>query len=637
MGNTSLGASRPVFLEPFDLYLFGKGEHWDLYRILGAHPAKDEGQAGYRFAVWAPNAREVCLATEHNNWRWGDLPLYPVGSSGIWAAFVPGMRKGSLYKYGVKGSDGRIVYKTDPVAFFAELRPGVAAVAWDLENYTWNDDDWMRRRAETGPPLKEPVSIYEVHAGSWRRRHGGGHPYLSLNELADSLIPYVRDMGFTHLEFMPLAEHPLDLSWGYQTGHYYAPSSRFGTPEDCKAFIDKCHQAGLGVILDWVPAHFPKDEWGLGRFDGTALYEHSDPRLGEHPDWGTYIFNYGRHEVKNFLFANALYWLKEFHIDGLRIDAVASMLYLDYSRKEGQWRPNKFGGKENLDAIDFLRELNMVVHGQFPGAMTIAEESTSWPGVSRPVYTGGLGFTFKWNMGWMHDTLNYMAENPVYRSYQHNALTFSMLYAFSENFVLPLSHDEVVHGKKTLAAKMPGDIWQQQANLRALFAYMWAHPGKKLLFMGAEFGQWNEWDQDKELDWILLDFHSHQGIRKLVHDLNWFMRAEPALYRQDHDWSGFEWMDFADHASSVYSFVRKSEGSRPVLWVFNFTPVVRHDYAVPCPCGGWWSEAINTDSEIYGGSNAGNTGGIEARHRPQGHYLSLTLPPLAGMAFVPSE
>ena len=628
-------ATFPVFMEPFDLNLFSSGQHWDLYRILGAHPQTHDGVSGYRFAVWAPNAREVCLATEGNNWRWGELPLYPVGSSGIWAAFVPGIRKGNLYKFGIKQAGGAIVYKTDPMALFAELRPGNAAVAWDLDNYTWNDDAWIRQRAERGASLAEPMNIYEVHAGSWRRRHGGGHPYLSFNELCDSLIPYARDMGFTHLEFLPLAEHPLDLSWGYQTGHYYAPSSRFGTPEDLKHFIDRCHQEGLGVILDWVPAHFPKDEWGLGRFDGTALYEHQDPRLGEHPDWGTYIFNYGRNEVKNFLLANALYWLKEFHLDGLRIDAVASMLYLDYSRKDGEWIPNAFGGKENLDAISLLRELNTIVHAQFPGAVTIAEESTAWPGVSRPVYTGGLGFTFKWNMGWMHDTLGYLREDAVYRSYRHNVLTFSMLYAFSENFVLPLSHDEVVHGKGTLLSKMPGDIWQKQANLRALYTYMWAHPGKKLLFMGGEFGQWKEWNQDTELDWLLFDFASHRGIRSLVQDLNWFVRENPAMYRHDCDWSGFEWMDFADHASSVFSFIRKSEDASPVLWVFNFTPVARYNYCVPCPFGGQWREAINSDSECYGGSNVGNFGGREAEHRDGRHCLRLTLPPLSGMAFVP--
>ncbi|GHV53213.1 1,4-alpha-glucan branching enzyme GlgB [Deltaproteobacteria bacterium] len=629
--------TSPVYMEPFDLYLFGKGEHWDMYRLLGAHSSTQEGVEGYRFGVWAPNAREVCLATEENNWHWGELPLYPVGSSGIWAAFVPGIQKGRLYKYGIKDGHGHIVYKTDPVAFFAELRPGTASIAWDLDNHTWNDGDWLRSRQEKAASFAYPVSIYEVHAGSWRRRHGGGHPYLSFNELCDSLIPYVKDMGFTHLQFMPLAEHPLDQSWGYQTGHYFAPSSRFGTPEDLKNFVDCCHQEGIGIILDWVPAHFPKDEWGLGRFDGTALYEHQDKRLGEHPDWGTYIFNYGRNEVKNFLLSNALYWLKEFHIDGLRIDAVASMLYLDYSRKAGEWLPNAFGGKENLDAVNLLRELNTVVHGQFPGAITIAEESTAWPGVSRPVYTGGLGFTFKWNMGWMHDTLGYMRENSVHRSYRHNALTFSLLYAFSENFVLPLSHDEVVHGKGALLSKMSGDIWQQQANLRLLYAYMWAHPGKKLLFMGSEFGQWNEWDANGELDWILLTFPSHSGIQTLVRDLNRLVREIPAMHEYDHDWSGFEWMDFSDYASSVYSFIRKAEGKDPVLWVFNFTPVVRAGYSVPTPFGGMWQEVLNTDSELYGGSNVGNFGSRHTHRVDHRHCLSLTLPPLAAMAFMPAR
>ncbi len=635
---SGIGPSRPVFMEPFDLYLFGKGEHWDLYRILGAHPADDGGEQGFRFAVWAPNAKEVHLCGDWNDWRWGEFPLYPVGSSGIWAAFVPGIRRGRLYKFGLRGADGNIVYKTDPMAFFAELRPGNAAVAWGLSDYPWSDQDWMSRRAAENP-LKNPMSVYETHAGSWRRRHGGGHPFLSFRELSDSLVPYVRDMGFTHIEFLPLAEHPLDLSWGYQTGHYFAPSSRFGTPEDLKGFVNHCHREGIGVILDWVPAHFPKDAWGLARFDGTALYEHLDPRRGEHPDWGTLIFNYGRNEVKNFLFSNALYWFKEFHIDGLRIDAVASMLYLDYSRKEGEWLPNKYGGKENLEAMQFLRELNTVVHGEFPGAITVAEESTAWPGVSRPVYSGGLGFTFKWNMGWMHDTLKYMQLDSVYRSFQHSALTFSMLYAFSENFVLPLSHDEVVHGKGALLSKMSGDTWQRQANLRLLYSYMWAHPGKKLLFMGGEFGQWNEWRENAELDWMLLDFPAHQGIRNLVRDLNGLLRSEPAMHREDHGWSGFEWLDFSDYASSVYSFLRKAEGAPPVLWVFNFTPVVRSGYKVPCPWAGGWVERLNTDSEYYGGTNVGNTGGLLAVERSdgQGAVLELTLPPMAALAFMPIQ
>ncbi len=631
----------PTFLEPFDLYLFGRGEHWDLYRILGAHPLVQDGQEGYRFAVWAPNAGEVHLAGDFNDWNYGTMPLYPVGDSGIWAAFVPGLGKGELYKYGIRGADDRVVYKVDPMALYAELRPGVASVTWDLDNHAWQDDVWMQARRDAGPPLDRPVSIYEMHLGSWRRKHNGyeGYsPFLSYAEIADELIPYMLEMGFTHVELMPVAEHPLDQSWGYQTSHYYAPTSRFGTPEEFKRFVDRCHQAGIGVILDWVPAHFPKDDWCLGRFDGSALYEHLDPRLGEHPDWGTYIFNYGRHEVRNFLFANALYWLREFHVDGLRIDAVASMLYLDYSREDGEWLPNMYGGRENLEAIDFLAELNRVVHAEFPGACMIAEESTAWPGVSRPLYAGGLGFTFKWNMGWMHDMLDYLRKDPVYRPHHHNNLTFSMLYAFTENFVLPLSHDEVVHGKGALLSKMPGDMWQQQANLRLLYSYMWAHPGKKLLFMGGEFGQWNEWNEEGELDWCLRQFPAHEGIRNLVKDLNGLLVREPAMYLSDHDWSGFRWLDITDYAASVISFMRMGHGTRPLLWIFNFTPVVRTHYRIACPGGGMWQELLNSDSEHYGGSNAGNDGAVRAEqdHFSGDHYLELTLPPLGAMCFAPA-
>ncbi|HMM38775.1 MAG TPA: 1,4-alpha-glucan branching protein GlgB [Desulfovibrio sp.] len=626
----------PVYIPPFDLHLFGRGEHWDLHRILGAHPhTPDEGEAaglsGYRFAVWAPNARAVSVVGDFNGWRSERHHLHPVGSSGIWAGFIPGLEQGTLYKYAVRHQSGHLALKTDPVAFFAEMRPGNAAVAWTLDNHEWSDQDWMAARRAVGPRLREPMSVYEVHAGSWRRRDGR---FLTWSELADELIPYVRDLGFTHIQFMPLAEHPLDESWGYQTSHYFAPTSRFGRPEDLKDFIDHCHQAGLGVILDWVPGHFPKDDWCLGRFDGTALYEHMDPRKGEHPDWGTYIFNYGRNEVKNFLLANALYWLKEFHIDGLRIDAVASMLYLDYSRKEGEWIPNAFGGNENLEAIHLLQELNTVVHAHFPGAAMIAEESTAWAGVSRPTYTGGLGFTFKWNMGWMNDTLDYFHYEPIHRSFHQNKLTFSMIYAFTENFVLPLSHDEVVHGKGALLSKMPGDMWQQFANLRLLLAYQWAHPGKKLLFMGGEFGQWNEWNSQIELDWILHDFDTHTGVSRLVGDLNRLLRALPAMHREDHSWQGFEWMDFADNQASVLGFARKAPGQAPVLWVFNFTPVPRQGYAMRCPGPGWWREILNSDAAIYGGSNLGNNGGAEAFHREgRGWSLSLTLPPLAAVAF----
>ena len=635
-----LGQSEPLFIEPFDLYLFGKGEHWDIYRVLGAHPAEQEGRQGFRFAVWAPNAQEVHLAGDFNSWRWGECALYPVGSSGIWAAFVSGFERGWLYKFGIKGADGRIVYKADPFAFYCEKRPRVGSVAWGVREFAWTDAEWLKTQGERNIQAR-PMSVYEVHTGSWKQhpREKDEERFYSYRDLADSLVPYVKEMGFTHIEFMPLAEHPLDLSWGYQTGNYFAPTSRFGNPEDLKYLINRCHAEGIGVILDWVPAHFPKDEWSLGRFDGTALYEHADPKKGEHPDWGTYIFNYGRNEVKNFLLANALFWIKEFHFDGLRIDAVASMLYLDYSRKDGEWVPNKYGGNENIEAIEFLRELNTVVHGQFPHAMTIAEESTAWPGVSRPVYTGGLGFTLKWNMGWMHDMLAYMQKDPIYRSYNHNYLTFSMLYAFTENFVLPLSHDEVVHGKGALLSKMPGDAWQQQANLRLLYAYMWAHPGKKLLFMGSEFGQWNEWSEARELDWPLLGYPNHAGIKYLLGDLNHILRTNPAMYADDCDWQGFQWVDFSDYGSSTISFMRKHEGSAPVLWVFNFTPVPRQNYHIWCPLNDGprvWQEILNTDSEHYGGGNLGNCGEIHTKDGERGRYFTLSLPPLAGIALKPA-
>lgn len=630
--------SRPVYFEPFDLYLFGKGKHWDLYKILGAHPYTVDETHGYRFAVWAPNAQSVCLVGEFNYWTWDEIPLFPVGSSGIWAAFVPDIKPGSLYKIGIKGSTGEIVYKSDPFAFASEYRPGTASITCGIGCYQWNDQAWMTERAQGGAQLDRPISIYEVHAGSWKRHGDIVRPFYTYSELADTLVPYVKEMGFTHIEFMPLAEHPLDQSWGYQTGMYFSPTSRFGSPDELRHLIDVCHQAGIGVILDWVPAHFPKDFWGLAHFDGTALYEHADPRFGMHPDWGTLIFNYGRHEVSNFLLCNALYWLKEFHIDGLRMDAVASMLYLDYSRKKGEWLPNKYGGRENLEAVEFLRAVNAVVHSEAPGAITLAEESTSWPGVSRPLYAGGLGFTYKWNMGWMHDTLLYMSKEPIYRKHHHNALTFSFLYAFSENFLLPLSHDEVVHGKGALLSRMPGDYWQKFANLRVMYAYMWAHPGKKLLFMGGEFGQWDEWSENKELDWNLLSFPAHDSLRRLLSDLNGLLRREPAMYRHDHDWTGFSWLDCSDYNASVYSFMRRADDAKPVMWVFNFTPVVRHGYRVPCPDGGAWKEVLNTDSLHYGGSDVGNKEIIRADYAQDWGgqpSLQLTLPPLAGIALMP--
>ena len=626
--------SVPAYFEPFDLYLFGEGTHWDLYRFLGAHPTEMDGEQGYRFAVWAPNAQEVHVAGDFNGWHFRNLPLFPVGVSGVWAAFISGVEKGQYYKYSIVGKDGRDVYKVDPLAFHCELRPGVASCTWDLDNHTWEDDTWMANRRQQGPPLDKPISIYEVHLGSWCRDHDPeGNGFLRYGKIAELLIDYVTDMGFTHVELLPVAEHPLDESWGYQTSNYFAPTSRFGTPEEFKGFVDALHNAGIGVFLDWVPAHFPKDDWCLGRFDGSALYEHLDPQLGEHPDWGTYIFNYGRHEVRNFLFANALYWLREFHIDGLRIDAVASMLYLDYSRCQGEWCPNKYGGRENLDAVDFLRELNRVAHEQFPGVAMIAEESTSWPGVSRPLYTGGLGFTFKWNMGWMNDSLNYFSTDPVYRSYNHNSLTFTMLYAFSENFVLPLSHDEVVHGKGTILSKMSGDVWQKQANLRLLYAYMWAHPGKKMIFMGSEFGQWNEWNPREELDWCLLQFPAHDGIRALVRDLNRVLVTEEAMHKDDFSWKGFKWIDFSDYGASVISFVRTGGDGAPLFWIFNFTPVVRHNYRVASPKSGVWEEILNSDSMYYGGSNVGSIAPIETCPDAFGGegYIELTLPPLGAV------
>ncbi len=609
-----------------------------MYRILGAHPHQLEGVAGYRFAVWAPSARSVAVSGEWNDWDQRTNFLHPVGVSGIWAGFIAGVAKGQLYKYAVESQDGQVHLKTDPYALYAELRPGTAAITWELGGYDWTDGEWMRARAVGGLPFKQPMSIYEVHPGSWRWSGPNYGDFMSYHELADTLIPYVLDLGFTHIQLMPVAEHPLDESWGYQTGHYFAPTSRFGDPEGLKYFIDRCHQAGIAVLLDWVPGHFPKDAWGLGRFDGSALYEHFDARLGEHPDWGTYIFNYSRHEVRNFLFANALYWLKEFHLDGLRIDAVASMLYLDYSRKDGEWVPNIHGGKENIEAIEFLRQLNIVVHEHYPGAIMVAEESTAWPGVSKPVYAGGLGFTFKWNMGWMNDTLDYFAQDPVYRSHHQNSLTFSMLYAFHENFILPMSHDEVTHGKGALLSKMPGDQWQQFANLRCFFSYMWTHPGKKLLFMGGEFGQWKEWSSREPLDWALLEYPAHQGIMNLVRDLNGLLKTEPALHEMDDDWGGFEWIDLSDFQSSVISFLRKTRDGGQVMCVFNFTPVVRQNYALGCRHGGFWREVFNSDAAVYGGSGVGNGGGVMAQKAGIGlwpHYVSLTLPPLSAVIFKP--
>ena len=629
--------NQHALLSDLDLHLFGEGHHYEIYDKLGAHVAEVAGVSGLRFAVWAPNATGVAVVGDFNDWHGHAHVMSPQASSGVWAIFVPGLGPGEKYKFEVRWRDGSRVMKADPYARQFEVPPRSASIAW-TSDYVWRDDEWLTARAANGHLLERPMTAYEVHLGSWRR--GEDNIFLSYRDLAAQLVPYVRDLGFTHIELLPVMEHPFAGSWGYQVTGFFAPTSRFGTPDDFKFFVDECHRAGIGVILDWVPGHFPKDSYGLIRFDGTALYEHDDPRRGEQKDWGTLIFNYGRHEVRNFLLANALFWLKEYHIDGLRVDAVASILYLDYSRKAGEWMPNQFGGRENLEAIDFVRQLNTLVHEKHPGAITLAEESTAWPAVSRPVYGGGLGFTFKWNMGWMHDMLRYASHDPVHRKWHHNDITFSMLYAYNENFVLPFSHDEVVHGKRSMVAKMPGDWWQKHANLRALLAYMYVHPGKKLLFMGSEFAQSREWNHDTSLDWHLLDYPSHRGMWALVRDLNHVLAGEPALFERDHSPDGFSWIDCNDHEHSVISFLRR--GKTPddvVVVVVNFTPVVRQDYRIGVPRGGKYLEILNTDAAVYGGSNVGNNGEIEAdgiaRH---GHAqsLSLTLPPLGCLVFKPS-
>jgi len=557
-------------LGDLDLHLIGEGRHYEKYRILGAHVREHEGVSGVSFAVWAPNAERVSVVGNFNHWDGREHPMRVRGGSGVWELFIPGLGAGELYKYEIRSRTGEILLKADPYAQQMEVRPATACVVHNPRQYQWHDREWMEARRAGGPPLDKPITIYEVHAGSWRRGENG--EWLSYRELAHQLVEYCQWMGYTHIELMPITEHPFDGSWGYQTVGYFAPTSRFGTPDDFRYFVDYCHQHGIGVFLDWVPAHFPRDSHGLARFDGTALYEHEDPRLGEHKDWGTLIFNYGRNEVRNFLIASALFWLDRYHIDGLRVDAVASMLYLDYSRKEGEWLPNKYGGRENLEAIAFLREFNELVHERFPGAVTMAEESTSFPMVSRPTWLGGLGFTMKWNMGWMNDTLRYMSEDPVHRSYHHGEITFSQVYAYTENFILPFSHDEVVHGKGSMPAKMPGDDWQKFANLRALFGYMYTHPGKKLLFMGLEFGQWNEWSHDRSLDWHQADFMSHRGLQLLVRDLNRLVREIPALHEVDFESQGFQWLDCNDAAQSTLSYLRRDRQGRAVIVAVNFTP-----------------------------------------------------------------
>jgi 1,4-alpha-glucan branching enzyme len=625
--------SEPTILTDFDAYLMGEGSHERTYEKMGAHLVEINGKQGVHFSVWAPNARKVFLIGDFNAWHGESHPLNS-SNSGIWTLFVPELSEYTVYKYKVVSQSGESFEKADPYGFAMEQRPRTASVVADLDRYQWSDGDWISGRAEH-QALDRPISIYEVHLGSWRKARDKkwGSRYLTYQELADELIPYVVKMGYTHLELLPIAEFPFDGSWGYQVLGFYAPTSRFGSPEDLMYFIDMCHQNQLGVILDWVPAHFPKDGAGLNFFDGTHLYAHTDPRQGEHQDWGTMVFNYGRNEVRAFLISNALFWLDKYHIDGLRVDAVASMLYLDYSREAGEWLPNQYGGRENLEAISFLRKMNEVVHGIFPGVLTMAEESTAWPMVSRPTYTGGLGFSLKWNMGWMHDTLGYMGKDPVHRKYHQNDMTFGLLYAFNENFILPLSHDEVVHGKGTLLTRMPGDEWQKFANLRAYYGFMWAHPGKKLLFMGCEFGQWQEWNFDTSLEWDSLTAPNHQGLQRLVQDLNGLYKNEPALYENDFDASGFEWIDASDTDNNVLSFMRKAKSSDDFLIIVsNFTPVPWPGYRIGVPVPGNYHEIFNSDSDNYWGSNMGNKGEQEADQVPMHghqHSLSLVLPPLA--------
>ena len=627
--------SFPPLLSSFQLHLHGEGTHYEGYSTLGAHLTACLGVAGVRFAVWAPNALVVSVVGDFNGWDTRRHPMR-LRDGGIWELFLPDLGEGTIYKYFVKSQvAGYSEMKADPYAFASEPPPLTGSVVVRLDRHQWQDADWLARRAATDS-IHQPMSVYEVHLGSWLR--GEENRLLTYRELADKLVPYVKEMGFTHIEMLPILEHPYVPSWGYQVTGYFAPTARFGTPDDFKFFVDACHQAGVGVLLDWVPAHFPRDAHGLGFFDGTALYEHEDPRQGEHRDWGTKIFNFGRNEVKSFLISSAIFWLKEYHLDGLRVDAVASMLYLDYSRHEGEWVPNRYGGRENLEAIDFLKRFNEQVH-QVPGAISIAEESTSFPAVSRPVYAGGLGFTFKWNMGWMHDMLGYFEQDPVYRKYRQNNLTFSLLYAFTENFVLPISHDEVVYGKGSLTGKMSGDEWQRFANARAFLAFMWTHPGKKLVFMGCEIGAWQEWNHDTSLPWESLQYRPHSSLQRMVRELNKFYREQPALWEVDDSYEGFDWIDFRDVENSILAFLRWSKGRRDHLVVAcNFTPVPRLNYRIGVPSMGVYDEVFNSDAEMFGGSNLGNGGAatavsIASHGRPAS--LNITLPPLGVVVFRP--
>jgi 1,4-alpha-glucan branching enzyme len=632
-------AFRESFLGEMDLYLLREGNHLQSYKKMGAHLREVNGIKGVNFAVWAPNAQRISVIGNFNHWDERVHPMQMIGDSGIWELFIPGVEAGAVYRYDLLSRfNGYRAKKTDPYGFYAERRPQNASIVFDLDQYEWNDEAWVEARAQKNP-LVEPMSTYEVHPGSWKRNADG--EWLTYRELAEELVAYVKEMGYTHIELLPIAEHPFDGSWGYQVTGYFAATSRYGSPTDFMYFVDYCHQNGIGVILDWVPAHFPKDGHALSYFDGTHLYEHDDPRLGEHPDWGTYIFNYGRTEVRNFLLANALFWLKKFHIDGLRVDAVSSMLYLSFSRQEGQWVPNKYGGNENLEAVQFIKDFNEIVHQEVPGVVTIAEESTAWAMVSRPTYVGGLGFTLKWNMGWMHDTLKYIQVDPVYRRYHHNQVTFSLFYAFSENFVLALSHDEVVHGKGSLINKASGDWWQKFATLRLLFGYQFTHPGKKLHFMGQEFGQWREWSEARGLDWHLLVWETHKGLQNWVRDLNQLYKSEPALYEHDFDFQGFKWIEPNDADNSVFTYVRFADNPEDFLVIAcNFTPVVRSDYCIGVPAAGSYIELLNSDSVHYGGSNIGNGGSITAhasRWHAFDHSIRLTLPPLAILILKPQK
>ncbi len=628
-------------LTSYDIYLFKEGKHQQLYDKLGSHPTSVDGREGTHFAVWAPNAKHVAVIGDFNQWRFGSHPLRLRGDgSGIWEGFIPEVSRGTLYKYHIESRShrGRSMDKGDPFALYWELPPRTASIVWDLKP-SWDDEEWMRNRSGKNS-LDSPWSIYEMHLGSWKRAPEDNNRWMTYRETAADLPDHLGETGFTHVEFLPIMEHPYSRSWGYQTLGYFSPTSRFGLPEDFIHLVNELHKRGFGVILDWVPSHFPSDAYGLADYDGTHLYEYADPRKGYHPDWNSYIFDFGKNEVRSFLMSSALFWLDRYHADGLRVDAVASMIYLDYSRKKGEWVPNKYGGRENLEAISFIRELNEAVYRVHHDVQMIAEESTAWPMVSRPTHVGGLGFGMKWNMGWMHDTLEYMTKDPVYRKHHHDQLTFSLWYAFAENFVLPLSHDEVVYGKRSLLDKMPGDMWQKFANLRLLYGYMYGHPGKKLLFMGGELGQWDEWDFEKSLDWHLLEDDKHRKLRLWLKDLNRFYRTEPAMHQLDFERLGFEWLDIQDWEKSIVSFARRARNpEHVVVSVCNFTPKPRKNYRLGVPSGGRWKEVLNSDALEYGGSGQGNLGGVEADHHPfhgRTDSISITLPPL-GCLFFRSE